>query len=158
MSAQRAAKLRDPINAAHLADSPGTEPSAQDVVNELITAHEDMKSLTDQMADARERRRNSARTLIDKFGLEMVYVAQLLGVTKQAVDSFLQYKTRKEASTAANRNQGTAATSRSSKSAAAKPAGRATASRSAKGAKTPAKSAAKKVTPTRAAGRKTPSR
>ncbi|MBX9978050.1 MULTISPECIES: LuxR family transcriptional regulator [Mycobacterium] len=49
--------------------------------------------LTDELTDARERRRTAAQRLIDG-GRGTTWIAAQLGVTKQAVDGFVKYKQR----------------------------------------------------------------
>jgi len=61
---------------------------------ELVRAHADLERLTDQAADARERRRRAAQRLVEA-GRGTTWIAAQLGVTKQAVDGFLKYKERK---------------------------------------------------------------
>ena len=61
---------------------------------ELLRAHADLERLTEEAADARERRRRAARFLVDS-GRGTTWIAEQLGVTKQAVDGFLKYKERK---------------------------------------------------------------
>ncbi|MDT5052668.1 MAG: hypothetical protein QOG79_6894 [Mycobacterium sp.] len=64
-------------------------------VDELLAAHADMERSTAALADARERRRVAARRLIE-LGRGTSWIAQQLGVTPQAVDGFLKYKSRHE--------------------------------------------------------------
>ncbi|UMB70100.1 LuxR family transcriptional regulator [Mycobacterium paraterrae] len=61
---------------------------------ELIRAHTDLQRLNQQSADARERRRSAARRLVSA-GRGPTWIAEQLGVTKQAVDGFLKYEERK---------------------------------------------------------------
>lgn len=61
---------------------------------ELVRAHADLERLTDEAADARERRRQAAQRLV-AAGRGTTWIAAQLGVTKQAVDGFLKYKERK---------------------------------------------------------------
>jgi hypothetical protein len=61
---------------------------------ELVRAHADLERLTDEAADARERRRQAAQHLV-AAGRGTTWIATQLGVTKQAVDGFLKYKERK---------------------------------------------------------------
>ena len=61
---------------------------------ELVRAHADLERLTDEAADARERRRQAAQCLV-AAGRGTTWIAAQLGVTKQAVDGFLKYKERK---------------------------------------------------------------
>ena len=61
---------------------------------ELVRAHADLARLSDESADARERRREAARRLVES-GRGTTWIAAQLGVTKQAVDGFLKYKDRK---------------------------------------------------------------
>jgi hypothetical protein len=61
---------------------------------ELVRAHADLERLTDEAADARERRRQAAQHLA-AAGRGTTWIAAQLGVTKQAVDGFLKYKERK---------------------------------------------------------------
>jgi hypothetical protein len=61
---------------------------------ELVRAHADLERLTDEAADARERRRRAAQRLVEA-GRGTTWIAAQLGVTKQAVDGFLKYKERK---------------------------------------------------------------
>lgn len=61
---------------------------------ELVRAHADLERVTEESADARERRRRAARRLLDT-GHSMTWIAAQLGVTRQAVDGFLKYKDRK---------------------------------------------------------------
>ncbi len=65
-----------------------------DALEELVRAHDDLERLTDEIADARERRRAAARCLIDA-GHGTTWIAAQLGVTKQAVDGIVKYKQRK---------------------------------------------------------------
>jgi hypothetical protein len=62
-------------------------------VAELLAAHTDIARLTGALGDARERRRAAARRLI-QLGRGTSWIAQQLGVTPQAVDSFLKYQDR----------------------------------------------------------------
>jgi hypothetical protein len=64
-------------------------------LDDLITAHADMERLAEEIAEARERRRDAARRLIE-FGRGPSWIARQLGVTPQAVDGFLKYKQRKQ--------------------------------------------------------------
>lgn len=64
-----------------------------DALEELVRAHSDLERLTDELADARERRRTAAQRLIDA-GRGTTWIAAQLGVTKQAVDGFVKYKQR----------------------------------------------------------------
>lgn len=64
-----------------------------DALDELVRAHGDLERLTDELADARERRRQAAQRLIDG-GRGTTWIAAQLGVTKQAVDGFVKYKQR----------------------------------------------------------------
>lgn len=61
---------------------------------ELLRAHADLNRLTAESADARERRRQAARRLLDA-GYTMSRIAAELGVTRQAVEGFLKYKARR---------------------------------------------------------------
>lgn len=65
-----------------------------DALAELVRAHADLERLTEDIADARERRRQAARRLVDS-GHGTTWIANQLGVTKQAVDGFLKYKERR---------------------------------------------------------------
>jgi hypothetical protein len=65
-----------------------------DALEELVRAHSDLERLTDELADARERRRKAAQHLLDG-GRGTTWIATQLGVTKQAVDGFVKYKQRK---------------------------------------------------------------
>ncbi|VBA55058.1 hypothetical protein LAUMK142_04939 [Mycobacterium pseudokansasii] len=62
---------------------------------ELVRAHADLARLDEESADARERRRQAARRLVES-GRGTTWIAAQLGVTKQAVDGFLRYKERKQ--------------------------------------------------------------
>ncbi|OBB08965.1 LuxR family transcriptional regulator [Mycolicibacterium fortuitum] len=53
-----------------------------------------MERLTGEIMDARERRRDAARRLID-MGRGTSWIARHLDVSPQAVDAFLKYKQRK---------------------------------------------------------------
>ncbi|CPR56841.1 Uncharacterised protein [Mycobacteroides abscessus subsp. abscessus] len=66
----------------------------RDVLKELLAAHADMERLTGEIMDARERRRDAARRLID-MGRGTSWIARHLDVSPQAVDAFLKYKQRK---------------------------------------------------------------
>lgn len=68
-----------------------------DALAELVRAHTDLERLTEETADARERRRQAARRLVE-LGHGTTWIAGQLGVTKQAVDGFLKYKERKTTS------------------------------------------------------------
>lgn len=68
-----------------------------DALAELVRAHADLERLTEDIADARERRRQAARQLVDS-GYGPTWIAKQLGVTKQAVDGFLKYKERRTSS------------------------------------------------------------
>lgn len=61
---------------------------------ELVRAHADLQRLNEESADARERRRQAARQLVEA-GYGPTWIAEQLGVTKQAVDGFLRYEERK---------------------------------------------------------------
>lgn len=61
---------------------------------ELIRAHADLQRLNEESADARERRRQAARRLVEA-GYGPTWIAEQLGITKQAVDGFLKYEERK---------------------------------------------------------------
>jgi hypothetical protein len=65
-----------------------------DALDELVRAHIDLERLTNELADARERRRTAAQRLLDG-GRGTTWIAAQLGVTKQAVDGFVKYKQRK---------------------------------------------------------------
>jgi hypothetical protein len=65
-----------------------------EALSELVRAHADLERLTDEAADARERRRQAAQRLVEA-GRGTTWIAAQLGVTKQAVDGFLKYKERK---------------------------------------------------------------
>ena len=64
-----------------------------DALDELVRAPGALERLTDELADARERRRQAAQRLIDG-GHGTTWIAAQLGVTKQAVDGFVKYKQR----------------------------------------------------------------
>lgn len=64
-------------------------------VEELRRAHAELVRLTGELAEARERRRQSARRLVEA-GYGPSWIAQQLGVTRQAVDGFLRYKERRQ--------------------------------------------------------------
>ena len=66
-----------------------------DALDDLLAAHADMQRLTVEIADARERRRIAARRLIDS-GHGQAWIARQLGVSPQAVDGFVKYKSRKQ--------------------------------------------------------------
>ena len=66
-----------------------------EALDDLLAAHADLERLTVEIADARERRRIAARRLIDS-GHGMAWIARQLGVSTQAVDGFVKYKTRKQ--------------------------------------------------------------
>ncbi|MCV7326992.1 LuxR family transcriptional regulator [Mycobacterium kiyosense] len=66
----------------------------EEALAELVRAHADLQRLNDQSADARERRRQAARQLVEA-GHGPTWIAKQLGVTKQAVDGFLKYEQRK---------------------------------------------------------------
>lgn len=55
---------------------------------ELLAAHAAQAAVTDQLVAARERRRTAARRLID-LGCTKTWIGQQLGMSPQAVDSFL---------------------------------------------------------------------
>jgi 3-methyladenine DNA glycosylase Mpg len=61
---------------------------------ELVRAHADLQRLNEESADARDRRRQAARRLVEA-GYGPTWIAERLGVTKQAVDGFLRYEERK---------------------------------------------------------------
>ncbi|GAB4908086.1 hypothetical protein MAHJHV65_46060 [Mycobacterium avium subsp. hominissuis] len=61
---------------------------------ELLRAHADLNRLSVESADARERRRQAARRLLES-GYTMSRIAAELGVTRQAVEGFLKYKARR---------------------------------------------------------------
>jgi hypothetical protein len=61
---------------------------------ELVRAHVDLQRLSEESADARERRRQAGRQLVEA-GYGPTWIAEQLGVTKQAVDGFLRYEERK---------------------------------------------------------------
>jgi hypothetical protein len=61
---------------------------------ELVRAHADLQRLSEESADARERRRQAGRRLV-AAGYGPTWIAEQLGVTKQAVDGFLRYEERK---------------------------------------------------------------
>ncbi|TXH19471.1 MAG: LuxR family transcriptional regulator [Mycobacterium sp.] len=61
---------------------------------ELLRAHADLNRLSAESADARERRRQAARRLLES-GYTMSRIAAELGVTRQAVEGFLKYKARR---------------------------------------------------------------
>ena len=62
-------------------------------IAELLAAHSEMERSTAALADARERRRAAARRLIE-LGHGTSWIANQLGVSRQAVDGFLKYKDR----------------------------------------------------------------
>jgi ATP-dependent Clp protease ATP-binding subunit ClpA len=62
-------------------------------IAELLAAHAEMERSTAALADARERRREAARQLIE-LGHGTSWIAKQLGVSRQAVDGFLKYKDR----------------------------------------------------------------
>jgi len=66
----------------------------QQAVDELLAAHADMERLSEDLAEARERRRIAAQRLVE-LGARQTWIAAQLGVTPQAVDSFLKYRARK---------------------------------------------------------------
>lgn len=66
----------------------------QQAVDELLAAHADMERLSEDLAEARERRRIAAQRLVE-LGARQTWIAEQLGVTPQAVDSFLKYRARK---------------------------------------------------------------
>ncbi len=61
---------------------------------ELLRAHADLNRLSVESADARERRRQAARRLLES-GYTMSRIAAELRVTRQAVEGFLKYKARR---------------------------------------------------------------
>ena len=61
---------------------------------ELVRAHADLQRLNAHSAEARERRRQAARRLVEA-GYGPTWIAAKLGVTRQAVDGFLKYEERK---------------------------------------------------------------
>jgi hypothetical protein len=63
-------------------------------IAELLAAHSEMERSTAALADARERRRAAARRLIE-LGHGTSWIANQLGVSRQAVDGFLKYKDRR---------------------------------------------------------------
>lgn len=69
--------------------------AATGALNDLVEAHEDLVRLTDQLASARDRRRDAARRLVD-LGHGQHWIAAHLGVTPQAVESFLKYRERRK--------------------------------------------------------------
>lgn len=64
-----------------------------DVLDDLVRAHENLQRLTGELAAAREHRRAAAQKLIDS-GHSLAWIAEHLGVSRQAVDGFLKYKVR----------------------------------------------------------------
>ncbi|BCI84777.1 hypothetical protein MTY66_64020 (plasmid) [Mycolicibacterium sp. TY66] len=66
----------------------------RDALDALVRAHADLQRLTDEIADARERRRKAAAFLVDS-GRRTTWIADQLGLTKQAVDQFMKYKERR---------------------------------------------------------------
>ena len=64
------------------------------LLSELIRAHTDLQRLSKASADARQRRREAARKLVET-GRGPTWIAERLGVTRQAVDGFLKYEQRK---------------------------------------------------------------
>lgn len=68
---------------------------SDDALVELIRAHADLQRLNAESANARQRRRQAARRLVD-VGFGPTWIAEQLGVTKQAVDSFLRSGERKK--------------------------------------------------------------
>ena len=64
-------------------------------LDELLAAHADLERLTTEAGVARQRRRDAARRLLG-FGRGTSWIARQLGVTAQAVDSFLRYQERQE--------------------------------------------------------------
>jgi len=61
---------------------------------ELLAAHAELNRLTNELADARERRRVAAQRLVDR-GRSLGWIGRQLGVSRQAVDSFLKYQDRR---------------------------------------------------------------
>ena len=61
---------------------------------ELDAMEDDLQRLSAESANARERRRRAARRLVEA-GHGPTWIAEQLGVTKQAVDGFLRYEERK---------------------------------------------------------------
>lgn len=61
----------------------------------LIAAHDDIDRLDRELQAARERRRDAARRLIDQ-GRSQAWIAGQLGISRQAVDSFLKYQQRRQ--------------------------------------------------------------
>lgn len=55
---------------------------------ELLAAHAAQAAMTDELVAARERRRIAARQLLD-LGCTKTWIGQQLGMSPQAVDSFL---------------------------------------------------------------------
>lgn len=66
-------------------------------LKQLLAAHADLQRLTAEMAAARQRRRDAAAALT-ALGRGQTWIAAQLGVSPQAVDSFLKYKDRRNPS------------------------------------------------------------
>lgn len=59
-----------------------------------VQAHSDLQRLNEESADARERRRQAARRLVEA-GYGPTWIGGQLGASKRAVDGFLRYAGRK---------------------------------------------------------------
>jgi len=70
------------------------ELSGDQLVAELISAHQDTQRLSAQLASARQRRREVAAQL-HAAGRTYQWIGQQLGVTAQAVEGLVKYKQRR---------------------------------------------------------------
>lgn len=61
----------------------------------LLAAHQDTEKHTDLLAQARQRRREAAAQLHDD-GHSFKWIGDQLGLSAQAVESFLKYRQRRQ--------------------------------------------------------------
>ncbi|MFI9507251.1 LuxR family transcriptional regulator [Nocardia sp. NPDC052566] len=70
-----------------------------ELVAAFKAAHADAKRLDAELAAARARRRDAGQKLHTRFGRGTSWLAHLIGVRPQAVDSLLKYHQRKKRET-----------------------------------------------------------
>lgn len=73
---------------------PSDDPLLASLLASLLDAHKDTQEHTELLAQARQRRREAAGRLHDA-GYSFGWIGAQLGVSAQAVESFLKYRQRR---------------------------------------------------------------
>jgi len=94
------ADQRPPDSSKAKAHKGGTMPRAsadseQDLVVDLVAAHQSTVEHTELLAEARQRRRQLAAQL-HADGHSYKWIGEQIGVTAQAVEGFIKYRQRRQ--------------------------------------------------------------